>query len=52
MPFVGACEDDATTACAWVTLRNKLKEIYQKRTETNLHKKFLKRNLADEGMTQ
>ena len=37
----------------WVALRNKLlKDFYQKRTETSLHKKFLKRNLAHVGMAQ
>ena len=43
-PLVHAYKDDVSTACAWVAPCNKLKEIYQ---ETSLHKRFLKRNLAD-----
>ena len=46
------CENDTLTACAWVAPHNKLKEIYLKRTETSLHKKISKRNLADVGMAQ
>ena len=49
---VHMCKDDASTACTWEACHNKLKEIYQKRTETSLHKKSSKRNLADVGMAQ
>ena len=37
------CTDDTVTASAWATLHNKLlKDFYQKRTETSLHKKISK----------
>ena len=50
---VHMCEDDASTASMWAALCNKLLlDFYQKRTETSLHKKFLKRNLAIVGMAQ
>ena len=44
------CTDDTSTAIMWAALCNKLlKDFYQKRTETSLHKK---RNLAHVGMAQ
>ena len=47
------CADDASTTSVWAAPRNKIvKRFLSKRTETSLHKRFLKRNLAHIGMAQ
>ena len=44
------CEYDTSTASVWAAPYNK--SILSKRTETSLHERFLKINLADVGMSQ